>query len=165
MRAARAQRSYFALAAVATPSSIPVLSRVALVLALRARAGRLHRPDCALRATRAMRTQTPITCAPFPNEFLYQFGVQSVQTLGRQCWIGGAVRMFARASMRTRDRRPPLLLPIVPISVCTNVGPDRRSRLAAYAVCVVLCARLRALRAHQCTLAIADRPIFIALSQ
>jgi hypothetical protein len=63
-----------------------------------------------LRAARATRTQTPITCAHFPNEFLYQFGVQSVQTFGRQCWIVGDVRMFARAaraSMRTRDRRPP----------------------------------------------------------
>jgi hypothetical protein len=40
--APRAQCSYFALAAVATPCSIPVRSLFALVLALRARAGRLH---------------------------------------------------------------------------------------------------------------------------
>jgi hypothetical protein len=109
----------------------------------------IARCACVARATRATHTQTPITSAHFPIEFLYQFGVQSVQTFGRQCWIGGAVRMFARAarpSMRTRDRRPPLILPIGQISVCTNVGPNHTSRLAAYAVCVVLCARLRALR-------------------
>jgi hypothetical protein len=57
--------------------------------------------------------------------------------------------------MRTCDRRPLLLLPIVPMSVCTNLGLDRSSRLAAYADYV----------AHQCALAIADHPIFIALSQ
>jgi hypothetical protein len=42
------------------------------------------------------------------------------------------------------------------MSICTNLGRDLQSRLAAYAVCVVRCARLSALRAHQCTLAIAD---------
>jgi hypothetical protein len=55
--------------------------------------------------------------------------------------------MFARAartSMRTRDRRPPYLLSIVPMSVCTNLGPYRPSRLAAYAGCVMLRPRLRA---------------------
>jgi hypothetical protein len=54
------------------------------------------------------------------------------------------------------------LLPIVPMSVCTNLRLDRSSRLAANAGYVVLRARLRA---HKCALAIADPPIFIALSQ
>jgi hypothetical protein len=38
-----------------------------------------------------------------------------------------AARTFARAartSIRTRNRRLPYLLPIVPMSLCTNVGPD-----------------------------------------
>jgi hypothetical protein len=55
--------------------------------------------------------------------------------------------------------------PIVPMSVCTNLGPDLPSRLAEYAVCVVLCARVRALSAHQCTLAIADPHNFFPLSK
>jgi hypothetical protein len=38
----------------------------------------------------------------------------------------------ARASMRTRDRRPPYLHRIVPMSVCANFQLDRPSRLAAY---------------------------------
>jgi hypothetical protein len=45
--------------------------------------------------------------------------------------------------MRTRDRRLPQLVPIFPMSVCTNLGLDRSSRLAAYAGYVVLRARLR----------------------
>jgi hypothetical protein len=44
------------------------------------------------------------------------------------------------------------------MSVSANLGFDRSSRLAAYAGYVVL-------RAHQCTLVIADPPIFIADSQ
>jgi hypothetical protein len=55
MRAAHAPHSNFALAAVAAPCSIPELTCFALVFALRARAGRLRRPDCALRALRARR--------------------------------------------------------------------------------------------------------------
>jgi hypothetical protein len=55
--------------------------------------------------------------------------------------------MFARASMRTRDRRLPKVLPIVPMSVCSNLGLDRPFRLAVYAGYVVLRAHLRALRA------------------
>jgi hypothetical protein len=49
-----------------------------------------------------------------------------------------------------RARRPAYLLPIVPMSVCINLGPDRSCRLAAYAGYVVLRARLPA---HQCALA------------
>jgi hypothetical protein len=56
---AHAQRSYFAFAAVATLCSIPVLSSFALVLALRARAGRLHCPDCA--------HADPHNLCPFPQ--------------------------------------------------------------------------------------------------
>jgi hypothetical protein len=41
------------------------------------------------------------------------------------------------------------------MSVCTNLGLDRSSRLAAYAGYVVLRARLRA---HKCALAFADPP-------
>jgi hypothetical protein len=37
-----------------------------------------------------------------------------------------------RARLRTRDRRPPYLHRIVPMSISGNVGPDRPSRLAAY---------------------------------
>jgi hypothetical protein len=48
------------------------------------------------------------------------------------------------------------------MSVCTNLVLDRSSHLAAYAGYVVLRAHLRA---HKCALAIADPPIFIALSQ
>jgi hypothetical protein len=76
MRAARAPHSQYALAAVAAPCSIPVLSRFALIVAF----------------TPGLRRPTPISCAYWPNEFLYQFGVQSVQPFGRQCWIGGALR-------------------------------------------------------------------------
>jgi hypothetical protein len=87
MRAARDPHSNFALAAVAAPCSIPVHSRVALVLALRARAGRLCRPDCA--------HADPITCAHCPNGFLYQFGGQSVQPVWRLGGMCGAARTFA----------------------------------------------------------------------
>jgi hypothetical protein len=48
------------------------------------------------------------------------------------------------------------------MSVCSNLWFDRSSRLAAYAGYVVLLARLRAQRAHQCALAIAEPLIFIA---
>jgi hypothetical protein len=41
------------------------------------------------------------------------------------------------------------------MSVCTNLGPDPLSRLAAYSGYVVLRARLRA---HKCALAIAEPP-------
>jgi hypothetical protein len=64
--------------------------------------------------------------------------------------------------MRTRDRRPKYVLPIVPMSVLTNLGLDMPGRLAVYARYVVLRACLRAKRAHQCALGIADPPIFIA---
>jgi hypothetical protein len=120
MRAARAPHSNFALAAVAAPCSIPVLSRFALVLALRARCRALRAVTRSARArgggpppwARGARCAhaSPITCAHCPNGFLYQFGVQSVQPIGRQCGICGAARTFARAaraSMRTRNRRPP----------------------------------------------------------
>jgi hypothetical protein len=42
------------------------------------------------------------------------------------------------------------------MSVCTNLGPDRRSRLNAYAGYVVLRSLLRAQIAHQYALTIAD---------
>jgi hypothetical protein len=49
--------------------------------------------------------------------------------------------------MLTRDRRPPYLHRIVPMSVCANLGFDRPSRLAVYAGYVVLrvhlCASMR----------------------
>jgi hypothetical protein len=90
-----------------------------------------------LRAARAARTPTPITCTHCPNRFLYQFGVQSVKPFGRQCWM----------------------------CVCTNLGPDRPGHLAAYAGCVMLRARLRAQRAHQCALATAHPHIFCPLLQ
>jgi hypothetical protein len=48
------------------------------------------------------------------------------------------------------------------MSVCTNLGRNLPRRLAAYDGYVVLRARLRV---HKCALAIADPPIFIALSQ
>jgi hypothetical protein len=48
------------------------------------------------------------------------------------------------------------------MSVCSNLGLDRPGRLAVYAGYVVLRAHFRALRAHQCALAIADPPFFIA---
>jgi hypothetical protein len=44
------------------------------------------------------------------------------------------------------------------MSVCTNMGLDLSSRLAAYAGYVVRRARLRARRAHKCALAIGDPP-------
>jgi hypothetical protein len=153
-----------------------------LILRARGRCDALFHPcTLALRAcSRAGRLHAdPKSCAHFPNEFLYQFGIQSVQTFGRQCWIGGDVRMFARASMRTRDQ---ITSSHCPNKFLTNLGPDRLSRLAAYTVCVVLCARLRALcarlralralcarlralRAHQCTLAIADPHNVFTLSK
>jgi hypothetical protein len=43
------------------------------------------------------------------------------------------------------------------MSVCTNTGLDRSSRLAAYAEYVVLYARLRAQRVHQCISASSSR--------
>jgi hypothetical protein len=36
------------------------------------------------------------------------------------------------------------------MSVCTNLGPDPLTRLAAYAGCVMLRARLRVQRTHPC---------------
>jgi hypothetical protein len=42
------------------------------------------------------------------------------------------------------------------MSACSNLGRDLPSRLAAYAGCVMLRARFRAQRTHQCALAIAD---------
>jgi hypothetical protein len=39
-----------------------------------------------------------------------------------------AVCTFARTYMRTRDRRPPYLHRIVPMSISANFGPDRPSR-------------------------------------
>jgi hypothetical protein len=71
---------HIALAAAASPCSIHVLSRFALVLSL-------ARDDCAAiiaRAALTMCTPTPITCADCPNECLYQFGSRSVQPFGRQ---------------------------------------------------------------------------------
>jgi hypothetical protein len=68
----------------------------------------------------------------------------------------------ARASLRNLDRRHPLVLPIVPMSVFSNLGLDWSDRLAVYAGYVVLRAHLRALRAHKCALAIPDRPFRLA---
>jgi hypothetical protein len=51
------------------------------------------------------------------------------------------------------------------MSVCTNLGRDLPSRLAAYDGYVVLFARLRSQRAHQCAPAIADPRNFCPLSQ
>jgi hypothetical protein len=51
------------------------------------------------------------------------------------------------------------------MSVCTNLCPDRPSRLAAYAGCVILRARFRAQRAHQYAIAIADPHNCCPLSQ
>jgi hypothetical protein len=62
MGAARAAPSRIALKAAAPPCSIHVLSRFALVLPLRACAGRMRRHNCA-RAAHGMRTATAITCA------------------------------------------------------------------------------------------------------
>jgi hypothetical protein len=50
----------------------------------------------------------------------------------------------------------------ISMSVCSNLGLDRPGSLAVYAGYVVLRAHLRALRAHQRALAIADPHIFIA---
>jgi hypothetical protein len=47
-------------------------------------------------------------------------------------------------------------LPIAPMSVCTNLGLDQYSRVGANAGYVVLRARLHALRAHECSLALAN---------
>jgi hypothetical protein len=88
------------LVVAAPPCSIHVLSRFALVLPLRACAGRLLRPGCALRATR---TPTPITCADCPNEYLYQFGSISVQSFGRQRWIC-SLSVYTRLCTHTRAR-------------------------------------------------------------
>jgi hypothetical protein len=125
MRFARA--SNFALAAVAAPCSIPVLSRFALILALRARSrASRSRGTAAPPRLRATRPPTPIPCTHCPNEYLCQCGSRSVQSFGRLCWICGVHR-------------------IVPMSVCDNFRP--------YTGHVMLCARLRA---HGCTLALAD---------
>jgi hypothetical protein len=47
--------------------------------------------------------------------------------------------LYSRINAHSRSPTP-----IVPMSVCTNLGPDRPSRLAAYAGYVVLRAHLRA---------------------
>jgi hypothetical protein len=47
-------------------------------------------------------------------------------------------------------------MPIAPMSVCTNLGLDQSSRLGANAGYVMLRARLRAQRVHECALAIAN---------
>jgi hypothetical protein len=61
------------------------------------------------------------------------------------------------ARINAHSRSPtPYLHRIVSMSVCTTLGLDLSSRLAAYAGYVVLRARLRAQRAHKCALAIAD---------
>jgi hypothetical protein len=69
--AARSPHSNFALAAVAAPCCIPVLSLSALSRDARSRG------SAAPPRLRAARTPTPITCAHCSNGFLYQFGVQS----------------------------------------------------------------------------------------
>jgi hypothetical protein len=79
MRAARAAHSRIALAAAAPPCSIHILSRFALVLPLRACAGRLRRHTCALRA---MRTPTPITCADSPMSVCTNLGLDQSSRLG-----------------------------------------------------------------------------------
>jgi hypothetical protein len=79
MRAARAPHPNFELGAVSAPFYIPVLSRFALVLG-----GAAPRARCA--------HADPITCAHCPNGFLYQFGVQSVQPVRRQCGMCEAAR-------------------------------------------------------------------------
>jgi hypothetical protein len=84
MRAAPAPHPHFALGAVAAPCSIPV-----------------RRPECELRARR------PHNLCPLPQCVFVPIWVQSVQPVGRQCGMCGAARTFTRASMRTRDRRPP----------------------------------------------------------
>jgi hypothetical protein len=70
-----------AVAAVAAPCSIPVLSRFALVLALRARAGRLPR----LRDAHA----DPITCAHAPMSFCINLGFNRSSPSGANA--GGVV--------------------------------------------------------------------------
>jgi hypothetical protein len=63
------------------------------------------------------------------------FGPDRSSRLAAYSEQDNAARMFARARlrahMRTRDRRPPYLHRIVPMSISANFGPDRPSRLAA----------------------------------
>jgi hypothetical protein len=98
------------------------------------------------------RPPTPITYAHCSNECLYQFGPRSAQLFGRLCLMCYNTRTFAcaaRTLMRTHDRRPPYVLPIVPMSVCSYLGIDRPGRLAVYAGCAGLRACLRAQRAQR----------------
>jgi hypothetical protein len=66
--------------------------------------------------------------------------------------------------LRAMRTPTPYLHRIVLMSIWANVGPDRPIRLAAYTGHLMLCARFRAQRAHECTLALADSPIFMASS-
>jgi hypothetical protein len=88
--------------AMRAPHTSRSFSRFALVLPpASACAGRLRRPDCALRATR---TPTPITCADCTNECLYQFGFRSVQPFRRQrgiCSLSGYARLCTHTRART----------------------------------------------------------------
>jgi hypothetical protein len=72
---------------------------------------------------------------------------------------GGCAAMFHLCTLALRRpycalrARLPYLVPIAPMSVCTNLGLDQSSRLGANAGYVVLRAHLRA---HECALAIAN---------
>jgi hypothetical protein len=59
-----------------------------------------------LRAARALLAPTPIMCAHCPNEFLFQFGVQSVQPFGRQCCMYGVAHACARINAHPRSPTP-----------------------------------------------------------
>jgi hypothetical protein len=68
----------------------------------------------------------------------------------------------SRSSSRSAHADPHNLCPFPQMSFCTNLGFNRSSPSGANAGYVVLCA---CLRAHQCSLAIADHHNFFPLSQ
>jgi hypothetical protein len=75
---------------------------------------------------------------------------------------GGYTAMFHSCTLALRGRSP--IVPIAPMSVCTNWGLIQSSGLGANAGYVVLRARLRALSAHEYALALANEYTYSRVS-
>jgi hypothetical protein len=148
MRASRVPHSNFALAAVAVPCSISVLSRFALAV-------------CASPSARCAYADPHNVCSLPHWVFVPIWG-----SIGPVLWApmldaGCCAHVCARINAHRRSPTP------ITYVHCSNeclyqFGP---SRLAAYAGCVMLWTRLRAQRSHQCALATADPHSFCPLFQ
>jgi hypothetical protein len=153
MRAARTTHSNFALAAAAAPCPIPVLPRFVLDLALRARAGRLRRPDCALH-THA----DPHILCPLP-QWVFVPNCGSIGPAHRvsmlDVWC--CARVCARINAHTRSPTP------ITYIYCSNECLYQ-FRPRSVQPCGRLC-WMCMLRAHQCAPATAEPHNFCPLFQ